>query len=133
MRNFLTVALMLMLLVGCQKVTAPMKKFVVKFEVTLTSPVKTSSAIITRTGLANPVMYSDFTTGQSWSKTTEFETRNRPIDIFLNAQNIRLTSQGSATCKIFVNGEEKATSTAQTTTVGSEIEVSTIPVTYSIR
>ncbi len=129
MRTLLLTLITSTLLLGCSK-----KKWdlVVKYEIKTTSPITTSAPILTQIGWASPVIYNDFTSGQSWSATGTEDTRRRPIEIKFNAQNIRLSAHGSVTCTIYVNGKSRATGTAQSRDFAGHIEVTTTPLIYTV-
>jgi hypothetical protein len=117
---------------GCKK-NLGIEKFDIRFEIITTTSVSSTVSVITKVGLAYPIIYSEFTTGTSWSKTVIAETGYRPITINMNAQNIFLTGPGSATCNIYVNGVVKNSSTASSIKVGAADQVTTTPIQFNIQ
>jgi hypothetical protein len=117
---------------GCSK---PRKDdfFYIKFEIITTAEVTDPyPVIITRAGLELPGSHTNFTAGKTWSYSTDFETSHRPVEVFLNGQNIRLKEAGKVTLNIYINNGLKATSTRETAVFEGKHTVTTRPIGHVI-
>lgn len=107
--------------------------FNIKFEIITTAEVNDPfPTIITRAGLEPPVAHTNFRSGKKWAHTTGFETSYRPVEVFLNGQNIRLTDPGKVTLNLYIKNTLKATSTRETIVFEGKHTVTTGPVGYTI-
>jgi len=134
-RFFLTGMVIGLILIfsGCSK---PRKNdfFKIKYEIITTAEVTDPFPIIvTRAGLELPGSHTNFRSGKTWSYATDFETSYRPVEVFLNGQNMRLKDAGKVTLNIYINNSLKATSTRETAIFDGKHTVTTGPIGYVIR
>ncbi len=122
---------LLLLIAGCSK---PRKDdfFHIKHEIITTEEVENPYPIINATGGNAAGTYTNFTSGKKWEITSYFETSMRPVQVFLNGQNIRLKNAGKVTLNIYVNHKLKATSTRETDIFEGKHTVTTEPIGYVI-
>mgnify|MGYP001237385012 CR=1 FL=1 len=107
--------------------------FDIKWEIITTAEITGPfSPIFTKAGLQISNSHSNFTTGKIWEFSTDFETSHRPIEIYLNAQNMRLKDHGTVTLNIYVNNSLKATSTRESAIFDGKQTVITEPIGYYI-
>jgi len=107
--------------------------FDIKWEIVTTAEVTDPyPIIITRAGLELAGSHTNFRSGKTWSYSTDFETSHRPVEVFLNGQNMRLKEAGKVTLNIYVNNSLKATSTRETAIFDGKHTVTTGPVGYVI-
>lgn len=120
------------LIAGCSK---PRKNdfFNIKYEIITTAEVTDPyPTIVTRAGLELPGSHTNFRSGKTWSYATDFETSFRPVEVFLNGQNIRLKDAGKVTLNLYINNSLKATSTRETSIFDGKHSVTTGPIGYVI-
>ena len=126
--GILSMLFAVLLFAGCKKDKYP----VIKFEITTTAPIASTSNVITKVGLMASETATNFTSGSIWTKNFTAETDYRPIVISMNAQSIVLTNAGTATLGIYVDNNKKATQTFTTTIIDGKFVAATSPVTYTI-
>jgi hypothetical protein len=133
--RFLFSAFILAIVIASSGCSKPRKNdfFKIKFEIVTTAEVTDPyTTIISRAGLESPNAHTNFTSGKSWSYSTDFETSHRPVEVYLNGQNIRLKEAGKVTLNIYINNSLKATSTRETAIFDGKHSVTTGPVSYII-
>lgn len=122
---------LLFFIAGCSK---PRKDdfFHIKYEIITTEEISDPYPTIITTGGIAGGTFTNFTSGKRWEHTTDFETSFRPVEVFLNGQNMRLKNAGKVTLNIYVNNGLKATSTRETAIFEGKHTVTTGPVGYVI-
>ena len=99
--------------------TSSTSPFTLKYEITTSAPIAPNQALgYVLVSYSNATQQSEidqsFTSGTIWSKEFTVTTTNRPFEATFYTQNLALSSPGSVTSKIYVNGNVVASATNPT-------------------
>ncbi|MES2776837.1 MAG: hypothetical protein V4722_21850 [Bacteroidota bacterium] len=119
-----------LLFMGCKKKDQLTFVYEIKTSVPVVAPY---TRVITKTGLGTQETSEPFSAGTVWTKTEVTDTEYRPIVLIMNAQNIYLTSAGTVTVSISVNGAVQSSASFPATAIGGQFSANTSAVTYTVQ